>query len=420
LSTHAHHDAPVASGSFFAQPRAVWAVAFACVIAFMGIGLVDPILKDIAVNLDATPSQVSLMFTSYMAIMGVAMLVTGVVSSRIGPKRTLLSGLVLIIVFAALAGSSDSVSSVVGFRAGWGLGNALFVATALATIVMSATGGTAQAIILFEAALGIGIASGPLVGGLLGEQSWRAPFFGVSVLMVIALVGTAFFLPATPPTGRRTSLADPFRALRHKPLLLTALTAVFYNIGFFTILAAGPFALPDAGIIEIGWIYFGWGVLVAVVSVFVAPRVQRLVGTVPAIIGTLVLFMLDLLVMAVYADHAVVVTAGIVLSGAFIGNNNTLITEAVMGVAPVERPVASAAYSFVRFCGGAIGPYVALKLFGLPPHVHVHAPFVFGAVMVAVGVAIMIAGAPLLTRALRDSHEAPLEEAEAVLVGDLD
>jgi MFS family permease len=422
LSSHVHHshDAPVQSGSFFAQPRAVWAVAFACVIAFMGIGLVDPILKDIAVNLDATPSQVSLMFTSYMAIMGVAMLVTGVVSSRIGPKRTLLSGLVLIIVFAALAGSSDSVSSVVGFRAGWGLGNALFVATALATIVMSATGGTAQAIILFEAALGIGIASGPLVGGVLGEQSWRAPFFGVSVLMVIALVATAFFLPPTPPTGRRTSLADPFRALRHKPLLLTGLTAVFYNIGFFTILAAGPFALPDAGIIEIGWIYFGWGVLVAVVSVFVAPRIQRAVGTIPAVIGTLVLFMLDLLVMAVYADHAAVVITGIVLSGAFIGNNNTLMTEAVMGVAPVERPVASAAYSFVRFCGGAIGPYVALKLFGLPPHEHVHAPFVFGAAMVAVGVAIMVGGARLLTRALEGVHDTPAQEAEAILVGDLD
>jgi ACDE family multidrug resistance protein len=422
VTTHAHqtHDAPVRSGSFFSQPRAVWAVAFACVIAFMGIGLVDPILKDIAVNLDATPSQVSLMFTSYMAIMGVAMLVTGVVSSRIGPKRTLLSGLVLIIVFAALAGSSSSVGTVVGFRAGWGLGNALFVATALATIVMSASGGTAQAIILFEAALGIGIASGPLVGGLLGEHSWRAPFFGVSTLMLIALVATAFFLPATPPAGRRTSLADPFRALRHKPLLLTALTAVFYNIGFFTILAAGPFALPNASIIQIGWIYFGWGVLVAVTSVFVAPVVQRRVGTVPAVIGTLVLFMLDLLMMAVYADHAAVVVTGIVLSGAFIGNNNTLITETVMGVAPVERPVASAAYSFVRFCGGAIGPYVALKLFGLPPQVHVHAPFVFGAVMVAIGVAIMAAGAPLLNRALEGRHETRADEAEAVLVGDLD
>ena len=86
---------------FFDQPRAVWAVAFACVISFMGIGLVDPILKSIADQLDATPSQVSLLFTSYMAVMGVAMLVTGVVSSRIGAKRTLLAGLALIIVFSA-------------------------------------------------------------------------------------------------------------------------------------------------------------------------------------------------------------------------------------------------------------------------------------------------------------------------------
>jgi len=415
------HDTPVESGAFFSQPRAVWAVAFACVIAFMGIGLVDPILKSIAVQLDATPSQVSLMFTSYMAIMGVAMLVTGVISSRIGAKRTLLSGLVLIIVFAALAGSSNSVGAVVGFRAGWGLGNALFVATALATIVMSASGGTAQAIILFEAALGVGIASGPLVGGVLGEHSWRAPFYGVSCLMLVALVATAFFLPATPPTGRRTSLADPFRALRHKPLLLMALTAVFYNIGFFTILAAGPFALPEAGIIQIGWIYFGWGLLLALVSVFVAPVVQRAIGTVPAILLTLTLFGLDLAVMAMYADHAVVVTTGIVLSGAFIGNNNTLITEAVMGVAPVERPVASAAYSFVRFCGGAIGPYVALKLFGTPPDVHVHAPFWFGAAMVGIGLVILACGARLLTRTLEQHRdESRLDEAEAILVGDLD
>jgi hypothetical protein len=91
-----------------------------------------------------------------------------------------------------------------------------------------------------------------------------------------------------------------------------------------------------------------------------------------------------------------------------------------MGVAPVERPVASAAYSFVRFCGGAIGPYVALKLFGLPPHVHVHAPFVFGAVMVAIGVAVMASGAGLLSRALEGSHESARDEAEALLVGDLD
>ena len=50
------------------QPKAVWAVAFASVVAFMGIGLVDPILKPIADNLNASPSQVSLLFTSKCAV----------------------------------------------------------------------------------------------------------------------------------------------------------------------------------------------------------------------------------------------------------------------------------------------------------------------------------------------------------------
>jgi len=78
------------SNSILHQPRAVSAVAFACVVAFMGIGLVDPILPAIAKGLHAGPSQVELLFTSYFGITGIMMLVTGVVSSRVGPKPTLL------------------------------------------------------------------------------------------------------------------------------------------------------------------------------------------------------------------------------------------------------------------------------------------------------------------------------------------
>ena len=88
----------------FKQPKAVFAVAFACVVSFMGIGLVDPILPALAAQLQATRSQVTLLFTSYLVVTAVAMLGTGWVSSRIGAKRTLLTGLVIIVVFAALAG----------------------------------------------------------------------------------------------------------------------------------------------------------------------------------------------------------------------------------------------------------------------------------------------------------------------------
>src|SRR6195952_2237068 len=210
------HAAPVESP--FRQPKAVWAVAFACVISFMGIGLVDPIPPALAGQLKATPSQVELLFTSYLVVTAVMMLVTGWVSSRIGAKRTLITGLVIIVIFAALAGATGSIGGIIGFRAGWGLGNALFIATSLAVIVGAASGGFAGAIILYETALGIGIALGPLVGGVLGNISWRGPFFGVSVLMFIALLATFFFLPATPLPAHKQRLSEPLAALKHRSL----------------------------------------------------------------------------------------------------------------------------------------------------------------------------------------------------------
>src|SRR6187551_2344811 len=185
----------------------------------MGIGLVDPILPALASELHADPSQVELLFTSYLVVTAVAMLITGWVSSRIGAKRTLVVGLVLIVLFSALAGHADTINGIVGFRAGWGLSNALFIATSLAVIVSSASGGFAGAIVLYETALGVGIALGPLVGGELGGISWRGPFFGVTVLMAIALVAAIVLVQDVPRPPRKVSIVDPIRALRHRGLL---------------------------------------------------------------------------------------------------------------------------------------------------------------------------------------------------------
>ncbi|MBF6271433.1 MFS transporter [Nocardia farcinica] len=409
-ATHARPSAPESTR----QPKAVWAVAFASVIAFMGIGLVDPILKPIGEQLHASPSQVSLLFTSYMAVTGIAMLVTGVVSSRFGAKKTLLAGLAIIVVFSALAGMSDSIGQIVGFRAGWGLGNALFIATALATIVGAASGGVAKAIILYEAALGIGIAAGPLLGGVLGDISWRGPFFGVAALMAIAFVAIVALLPELPKPAQPTSLAAPFRALRHRGLLIVSSTALLYNFGFFTLLAYTPFPL-DMGSYAIGFIFFGWGVLLAITSVFAAPRLQRRFGTLPMIATVLGLFALDLAVMAMFAEHKPVLIVGVVLAGAFLGVNNTLITEAVMISAPVERSTASAAYSFVRFAGGAVAPWLAGKL---GEHM-VALPFWVGAACTAAAVAVLLLGRNALAH-IDDHDPAPhsITEAQAITLGD--
>ena len=380
--------------SILKQPKAVWAVAFAAVFAFMGIGLVDPILPAIAQNLDATPSEVSLLFTSYFLVTAIAMLVTGFVSSRIGGKKTLLIGLGIIVAFSAMSGMSNTVDELVGFRAGWGLGNALFVATSLAVMVGVASGGAATAIILYEAALGIGLSLGPLMGALLGGWQWRAPFFGTATAMVVAFILVMVLLPKTPVPAAKTRLRDPLLALGHKGLRTTAGSALFYNYGFFTILAFVPFILGfDA--YGIGAVFFGWGVSVAVFSVFVAPMVQRRFGAVGALMGSLLGLMVILAGLALAAGHSVpTIVVLTIASGALLGINNTLFTEMAMAVSDSPRPVASAGYNFVRWMGGALAPFLAAKI---AEHSSASVTFIVAAAMVLVSAAVIFGGRKFLT-----------------------
>ncbi len=388
-------DGHAGAASPFRQPKAVWAVAFACVVSFMGIGLVDPILPALAKQLKASPSSVELLFTSYLVITAVAMLVTGWISSRIGAKRTLIVGLVLIVVFSALAGSSNSIGGIIDFRAGWGVGNALFIATSLAVIVASASGGFAGAIVLYETALGVGIGLGPLVGGELGGISWRGPFFGVTVLMAISLIATVVLVDRTPLPAKRTSIKEPVTALRHRGLAIMSVTALCYNWGFFTLLAYTPFPM-HLGIHQLGYVFTGWGILVGIFAVFVAPRLQRRFGTPRTLYVNLALLAADLIVIAGFTTSQTTLIVAVIISGAFVGLNNTLTTQAVMLVAPVERPIASASYGFVRFIGGGLAPYVAAKL---AAHFNVHVPFYLGAGAVALGIVVLTRGHSLIAAA---------------------
>jgi MFS transporter, ACDE family, multidrug resistance protein len=411
----AGHARPV---SPFRQPKAVYAVAFACVVSFMGIGLVDPILPALSKQLKASPSSVELLFTSYLVVTAVAMLITGWVSSRIGGKRTLIAGLILIVAGSAAAGASHSIGEIIGFRAGWGLGNALFIATSLAVIIGAASGGFSGAIILYETALGVGIAMGPLVGGELGGISWRGPFFGVTVLMSISLIATIAFVDKTPQPKRKTSISEPLRALRHRGLLIMSLTALCYNWGFFTLLAYTPFPM-HLGIHELGYVFTGWGILVAIFAVFVAPRAQRRFGTPKSLYVNLALLAIDLVVIAAFTSSQITLIVAVIVSGAFVGLNNTLTTQSVMLVAPVERPVASAAYGFVRFIGGGLAPYCAARL---AASLNVHVPFYLGAVTVAVAIVVLSTGHSLLTQAEQRLTEQPsaATDAEPATAGEPD
>lgn len=380
-------------GSLLSQPKPAWAVAFACVIAFMGIGLVDPILKSISEQLHATQAQTSLLFTSYMLVTGIIMLFTGYISSRLGAKSTLLIGLIIIIIFAALGGLSQTVGQLIGLRAGWGLGNALFISTALSTIIGVSSGGVGKSIIMYEAAMGLGMSVGPLLGGALGSISWRAPFFGVATLMAIAFVSIIILLDPIPKASRQTAFWESLTALKHKGLVITGLTALFYNFGFFTILAYAPFLMEGYSALEIGFVFFGWGLMLAIASVFVAPRLEEAYGTKNMLMTALALFTITLLVIGIFTDNSTIVSICIIVAGFFQGITNTILTTAVMEVSPVDRSIASSTYSFIRFSGGAIAPWLSGKIaIWFNPHI----TFYFAGFAVLVGIFVLYLGRNIL------------------------
>ena len=394
-----------ASHSILKQPVAVWALAFACAVSFMGIGLVDPILPAISRELDASPTQTMLLFTSYLLITALAMFFSAFISSRIGVKTTLLIGLALIVVFAALSGAAGSVDAIIGFRAGWGLGNALFISTALAAIVGAAAGHAGQAVILYEAAIGVGMAIGPLVGGVLGEISWRAPFYGTAVLMAAGFIAIATPLAKTQRKPEPVALTAGLAAAKDPALLTLGLVAFFYNFGFFTLLAYSPYPIDEAaalsgrnfGATELGYVFFGWGLALAVSSVFIAPRLTRAFGLIPVVVIVLLGFSAVLAGLGFGAHRLGVVVVLVILAGFFSGVFNTVLTEAVMEATEMPRNVASSSYSGMRFLGGAVAPAVSGPLaasFGAG------VPYWFGAASLVVSLVILFAGRKTLHRIL--------------------
>lgn len=376
-------------------PSAVWATAFATFVAFMGIGVVDPILPLIGKAMGASHAQVEWLFTSYIAVMSLAMLVSGVVGTRLGGKKTMLLGLMLVVVFATLSGLSPSIGFLAVVRGGWGLGNAFFTSTALSIIVGLSTGGMGPAITLYEAALGLGIATGPLLGGLLGSFSWRDPFFGTASLMAIGFLATLILVKEPPRKEQPRTARDIFRALGNRPVLFNALLGLSYSYAFFTILAYSPLTLAHLSALSLGFTYFAWGILVAVSSVVVVNWLLRAMH--PVTILNINLACLAVLLICAGILPSTDLLFLIVLSGFFCGIANALFTTLAMEVSPFARSISSGAYNFLRWSGAAVAPALSGWI---GQRVGLTIPFFVAAAILTLGALAMVPAARVLKPAL--------------------
>jgi len=189
-----------------------WAVlAVVCVSAL--IINVDNTILNVALptlvkDLHATSSALQWIVDSYAMVFAGLLLVGGSFTDRFGRKRFFLFGLIIFASGSIGAAVSGSVALLITWRAVMGLGAALTIPASLSIVndVFRDPSERARAIGAWGATIGLGIAIGPIAGGLLLSRFWWGSIFLVNVPVVIAGVLGALFLV---PDSKNPAAAPP-------------------------------------------------------------------------------------------------------------------------------------------------------------------------------------------------------------------
>jgi DHA2 family methylenomycin A resistance protein-like MFS transporter len=192
--------------------------------------IVNVALGAIGADLGGSPSIAQWVVDGYTVAFASLLLLAGSLGDRIGVRRGFVIGLTVFVSASAACALANSVAFLIAARVAQGVGAAWLMACSLALIAHTFAEPQARrrALAVWGAVSGIGLASGPLVGGILvASVGWRAIFFAnVPVGLAAAWL---LMVHADETPCRRRSLDLPGQVLAM--LSLAALTAGFINAG---------------------------------------------------------------------------------------------------------------------------------------------------------------------------------------------
>ena len=186
-----------------ASGRRMWLVlvpvAMGVFVVVMDVTVVNVALPSIREDLgylDVTVSDLQWVVNAYSLAFAVLMLGGGKLADILGRRRVFLIGLVAFALASLGAGLTESIDLLIVFRALQGVGAALVLPATLALVTVGfPPAKRAIAVAIWSALVGLGVAIGPLVGGLLSEEiDWRwvflvnVPFCGLAFVFALLWV----------------------------------------------------------------------------------------------------------------------------------------------------------------------------------------------------------------------------------------
>lgn len=169
------------------------------------LGIALERLADPVDGLGATPGQLQWALGIYSLFFATALFAAGALGDRYGHRTVLMLGMTVFGVSSAWAAWADGPVSLILARALMGIGGAMIMPTSMAIIGwVFPPERRAGAIAAWSASAGLGVAIGPVLGGLLIDHFWWGSVFLINLPIVAAgLIGAALVVPNPRSPQRR-------------------------------------------------------------------------------------------------------------------------------------------------------------------------------------------------------------------------
>lgn len=337
---------------------------------FVIVGLIPTIAEQLNVSLPSSGLLVSL----YALGVAIGAPVLTALTGKL-PRKWLLVGLMaLFTVGNLLAWQAPGYESLIVARILTGLAHGVFfsVGSTIATGLV-AKEKAASAIAIMFSGLTVALVTGVPLGTWIGQVfGWRETFLVVSLLGLVAMVGSMLLVPGNLPKGAASSVREQLSVLTRKPLLLVyAKTALGYGGAFTAFTFLAPILQQVSGFSAgaVSLILLVYGVSVAVGNIWGGKLADRM-GPLPALKLLFAGLAVVLLVLTFTAPHPVLAVLTVLVWGAFAFGNvpglQVLVVKQAERHTPNAVDVASglniAAFNVGIALGSVVGGFVVEHL----------------------------------------------------------
>ncbi len=358
-------------------------------IAFLGIGLIIPVLPTIMNELELSGKMVGYLVAAFAISQLLISPLAGKWVDQFGRKPMIVTGL-LIFSFSELLFGLGKIVEVLFISRLLGGVSAAFIMPAVTAFIADITtmAKRSQAMGYMSAAISTGFIVGPGIGGFLAEFGTRVPFFAAAGVALISAIASFIFLKEPERykeaiiEGKTSGIRRIFNPLYFIAFLIIFITqfglAAFDSI--FSLFVDHKFGFTPK---DIAIIITGGGLVGAVAQVFLFGPLIKLFGEVKLIRYAFVLSAILVVLTTMAESYINILLATIFV---FVGFDlmRPAVTSYLSKVAGSEQGFVSGMNSMFTSFGNMFGPIVGGALFDI----NLDYPFYFAAIALVVGIGL--------------------------------